>query len=79
MEQITALLDNKRVLAPEKDILEVKNAIVTYEQILYSLTSLCNAHQLLMNRLIKNAGQIRNTEVGIVKGKEIAHITPPAQ
>ncbi len=83
MEQITALLDNKRVLAPEKDILEVKNAIATYEQIatfeLYSLTSLCNAHQLLMNRLIKNAGQIRNTEVGIVKGKEIAHITPPAQ
>lgn len=61
----------------------MKNAIATYEQIAtfepYSLTSLCNAPQLLMNRLIKNAEQIRNTEVRIVKGKEIAHITPPAQ
>lgn len=61
----------------------MKNAIATYEQIAtfepYSLTSLCNAHQLLMNRLINNTRQIRNTEVGIVKEKEIAHITPPAQ
>jgi len=27
IEQVTAILENKRVLAPEKDILEVKNAI----------------------------------------------------
>jgi Fic family protein len=33
VEQVTALINNKRVLAPEKDILEVKNAIATYEQI----------------------------------------------
>lgn len=32
-----------------------------------------------MNRLINNTRQIRNTEVGIVKEKEITHITPPAQ
>ena len=32
-EQITALLENKRVLAPQKDILEVQNAIKVYEQL----------------------------------------------
>ena len=32
-EQITALLENKRVIAPQKDILEVQNAIKVYEQI----------------------------------------------
>ena len=82
VEQITALLDNKRVLAPEKDILEVKNAILTYEQIdKYkpdSIKSLCNAHKQLMNGLVNNAGSIRTTGVGIVKGKEIAHVAPPA-
>ncbi len=82
VEQITALLDNKRILAPEKDILEVKNAILTYEQIdKYkpdSIKSLCNAHKQLMNGLVNNAGSIRTTGVGIVKGKEIAHVAPPA-
>ncbi len=41
VEQVTALINNKRVLAPEKDILEVKNAIATYEQI-DSFISTCN-------------------------------------
>ncbi len=83
VEQITAILDNKRVLAPEKDILEVKNAIETYQQIdsykPYSLTSLCNAHKLLMTELVKNAGELRSTNVGIVKGSEVAHVAPPAR
>ncbi len=82
VEQITAILDNKRVLAPEKDILEVKNAIETYQQIEsytpYSLTSLCKAHKLLMIGLVKNAGELRSTHVGIVKGSEVAHVAPPA-
>jgi Fic family protein len=82
VEQITAILDNKRVLAPQKDILEVKNAIETYEQIAnykpYSLKSLCTAHRQLMKGLVDNAGKIRTTGVGIIKGKEVAHVAPPA-
>ncbi len=83
VEQITALIENKRVLAPEKDILEVKNAIVTYEQLEsfkpYSLDSLCQAHKLLMTDLIPNAGKLRTTSVGIVKGSETVHVAPPAE
>lgn len=80
IEQVTALLDNKRVLAPKKDIQEVRNAINTYNQLdkyePYSNTSLCEAHKLLMLGLVDYPGQIRTTNVGIAKGDEIAHIVP---
>lgn len=83
VEQITAILDNKRVLAPEKDILEVKNAIAVYRQLEqfkpYSLASLCKAHKLLTDGTVKNAGRLRASGVGIVKGSEVAHVAPPAQ
>ena len=82
IDQVTALLDNKRVIAPQKDIQEVRNAINTYNQLdkfnAYSFTSLCEAHKLLMFGLVDNAGQIRTSNVGIAKGDEIAHIAPPA-
>lgn len=54
-----ALLNNKRVLAPEKDIKDVKNAIQAYEQLdkykPYSIKSLCGAHRLLTTGLVDNA------------------------
>lgn len=83
VEQVTDLIDNRRVLGPEKDILEVKNAINAYSQLhtfdVYSSQSLLDAHKILMNGLVKNAGKLRNTPVGIVKGKDIAHIAPPSE
>ena len=82
IEQVSALLDNKRVVATQKDIQEVRNAINTYNQLdtfkPYSITSLCQAHKLLMSGLIDNAGQIRTSNVGIAKGDEIAHVAPPS-
>ncbi|WP_299246277.1 Fic family protein [uncultured Aquimarina sp.] len=78
--QITALLDNKRVLAPQKDILEVQNAIKVYELLQklnpYELNDLCKAHKYLMDGLIDTAGKLRTKNVGIVKGSEVAHIAP---
>lgn len=83
VEQITDLIDNKRVLAPHKDILEVKNAIELYSILndfkAYELNSLCRAHGILMNSLIDNAGQFRRTAVGIVKGNNITHVAPPGE
>ena len=82
-EQITALLENKRVIGPKKDILEVHNAIEVYDKIrefsAFSVKSYKKAHKLLMTGLIDNAGEFRKKSVGIVHGKEIAHIAPPAQ
>ena len=81
LDQVTAILDNKRVIAPKKDILEVKNAIKTYESLdsynYASLTSFCKAHATLMNGLIENAGKIRTKSVGILKGSNVTHIAPP--
>ena len=82
VEQITAILDGKRVIAPAKDILEVKNAIDAYQRIEsykpHSLTSLCDAHKILMSGLVARPGQLRTTGVGIMKGSEVAHMAPPA-
>jgi Fic family protein len=79
-EQITALLENKRVIAPQKDILEVQNAIKVYEQLNsfnpFQLKDLKKVHAILMNGLIENAGKLRTTNVGIVKGSKVEHIAP---
>lgn len=81
VEQITDLINNKRVLAPQKDIIEVKNAIELYSKLnefnAYEIDSLCRAHGILMNTLIENAGQFRRTAVGIMKGNNITHVAPP--
>jgi Fic family protein len=81
LDQVTALLDNKRIIAPEKDIAEVKNAIKAYENLKSynptSLTSFCSAHKTLMHGLIENPGKIRTKSVGIIKGAIITHIAPP--
>lgn len=80
-EQITALLDHKRIIGPEKDVLEVLNAIKVYEKLeeykFNSDKSFLKAHLLLMHGLIENAGKYRTTGVGIVKGSKIEHLAPP--
>lgn len=80
-EQITALIENKRVIGPEKDVLEVLNAINVYQNLeaykFYSETSFLKAHRQLMNGLIDSAGKYRTQGVGIVKGSKVEHVAPP--
>lgn len=80
-EQITALIEKKRVLGPKKDVLEVLNAIEIYENLEnYSPDnekSFLKAHQDLMKNLIDDAGKYRNQNVGIVKGSKVEHLAPP--
>ena len=83
LDQITDLINNKRVIAPQKDILEVKNAIKVYSSLdkfnVYSIDSLLAAHKILMDKLIDKPGEIRSTSVGIVKGNNIAHLAPAGE
>jgi len=83
IEQITAILENKLVIGPPKDITEVKNAIQVYNKLhefdSCSMQSFCMAHQILMAGLIESAGRLRSGSVGILKGSEIAHIAPPGE
>lgn len=82
-EQITALVENKRVVGPKKDVLEVLNAIKVYDSIYsfdpYSPKSFLKAHSILMNGLVENAGKFRNKGVGIFQDLNVAHIAPPAE
>lgn len=80
-EQITALIENKRIIGPKKDVLEVLNAIGVYEKLngykFNSEASFLKVHLELMNGLIENAGNYRKQSVGILKGTKIEHIAPP--
>lgn len=80
-EQITAIIENKRVVGPEKDILEVLNALEVYKNINKLKPErekdFLKAHKLLLQKLIKEPGKYRNQSVGIVKGSKVEHIAPP--
>jgi len=80
-EQITAIVENKRVVGPEKDIIEVLNALETYKMLSKfnpnKEKDFLTAHQLLLKNLIEKPGKYRNQGVGIVKGSKVAHVAPP--
>lgn len=79
-EQVTAILDGKRVLGPEKDILEVKNAIVLYDQAasfnILSEKSFCKAHSVMTKGLVNNPGKWRTGNIGVIAGTKVKHVAP---
>jgi len=81
-EQITAILENKRVIGPIRDIKEVENAIQVYNSLSIfkynSLQSFLNAHRMLMAGLIDEPSAFRKGGVGIIKGTKVEHLPPPA-
>lgn len=83
VEQITALLNGKRILGTPAEIKEVKNAYEVYEQLLtfnpFSVSDLLKAHSILMADLVKNAGYFRTGGVGVFKGSRVVHMAPPAE
>ncbi len=81
-EQITAILNGKPVIAPPKEIQEVRNAIKAYEQFQQWQPAceqdLLKAHQVLMAGLIDEVGQYRQGGVGVMSGNQVVHLAPPA-
>nr|WP_223281685.1 Fic family protein [Xenorhabdus griffiniae] len=81
-EQVTAIINGKRVLAPARDIQEVRNAILTYEKLpdwhSSRMTDLLAAHRLLMTGLVDCPGQLRGGDVGIYQEKQLIHMAPLA-
>jgi len=79
--QITALLENKKVVGPKKDVLEVLNAISVYNTLNKykpnSEASFLKAHKTLMDGLLNKPGNYRTESVGIAKNDAVAHIAPP--
>lgn len=82
LEQVTAILEGKQVLGLPREIQEVRNAFVAYEQLPHwkptMVENLLAAHQCLMKGLADDAGQWRSGGVGVFRAKELVHMAPPA-
>lgn len=82
-EQVTALVENKRVLGSKVQVTEVINAISLYEKLSdfdpAKEKDLLKAHAQLLKDLVKNAGRYRSGAVGVFKGTKVSHVAPPAK
>ena len=83
LDQVTALLEGKRVIGRKEEIQEALNAIATYDLMAkfdpFSPESLLEAHQTMMDQLIPDPGKWRTRNVGILKGSKVGHIAPKAE
>lgn len=70
LEQVTAVLNGKHVLAPPKDIAEVKNAYEIYERLdemnPYDVEDLLTAHSIMTRGLVEESGYFRSRPVAVV-------------
>ena len=82
-DEVADIMDGKNVVAPIKQIQEVRNAIRTYE--LYpslnpfDIKDLLKAHEVMMVSLIDRPGRFRHSGVGVFGDKGLVHMAPPAE
>ena len=80
-EEVTALIEGKRVLGSVREIEEVKGAIKAYEMIErydpVKLEDLLSAHRRMMGTLLENAGAYRSGNVGVYGKEGVSHVAPP--
>ena len=79
LEQVTDVIEGRRVLGPPKDIHEVQNAYEAYERVFsmepYRVEDFLKAHELLTQELVKHPGQFRLRDVGIYDASgRVVHI-----
>ncbi len=83
LEQVTEVIAGKRVLAPQREIQEVRNAFAAYEELPkwcdYSRADLLAAHGLMMAGLVDEIGCFRSGKIGIQRGRKMIHLAPPAK
>lgn len=83
IEQVTAIINGKRVLGMPQEIQEVRNAYETYEHMLklnpFSIIDLLKGHGMMMQSLASEAGRFRSGGVGVFNGDKLIHMAPPAK
>ena len=83
LDQVSDVINGKRVLGPPENIREVKNAYEAYERVSkldpYSVKNLLYAHKLMMEGLVKEAGRFRSGNVGVYAGDRLIHAGTPAR
>ena len=81
LQQVTDIIDGKRVFGPPKEIEEVKNAKAAYAVLEkvdpYSVKDILKVHGLMVGGLTPQAGRFRTVEVGVYSGKKLVHAGLP--
>lgn len=82
LDQISDIIEGKKVLGPVREIAEVHGAIKAYENLprfaMASEDDLLEAHRLMMEEVLPKSGAYRRGSVGIKKGGEVIHVAPQA-
>jgi Fic family protein len=78
LDAVTAVIEGKWVAGKQTEIKEVKNAYEAYDQIMtfdpYAIADFLEAHRLMSQGLVKEAGQFRSGDVGVFAGDRAVHI-----
>ncbi len=79
--KVTNLINGKRVLGTVREIEEVKGAVKAYDNLdTFSYKKekdLLQAHRLLMQNILENAGAYRSSNVGVGGKDGVTHVAPP--
>lgn len=82
LDQVTAVIEGKRVLGLQREVREVKNAFAAYQSLPqwlpYRSKDLLATHGLMLKGICQDAGQFRQRGVGIYHGSQLVHMAPPA-
>jgi Fic family protein len=83
LDQVSAILDGKRVLGPPDEIREVKNAFAAYKELEninpYDIKDLLKIHNLMTENLIEESGKFRTGAVGVFEKEKVIHVAPQAE
>ena len=83
LEQVTDVINGRRVAGSPSEILEVKNAFAAYSRIEnfepFSVSDFLMAHKLMMSGLVADAGRFRNQGAGLYDGIKLVHAAPQAK
>src|SRR5574344_1210237 len=81
-DEVRDIIAGKTIVAPIKQIQEVKHAIRTYELFseldAFSVKDLLKAHGVMMQAIIDDAGRFRHGGVGVFGEQGLIHMAPPA-
>jgi len=76
--EVTAVVEGKLVAGKQEEIKEVKNAYQAYDKIMtyspYAVKDFLNAHKLMTDGLVKEAGKFRSGDVGVFDGDVVLHV-----
>mgnify|MGYP002767562229 CR=1 FL=1 len=80
--EVRDIINGKNIVAPIKEIQEVKNAIKTYEMYphldAFKENDLLKAHAQMMEAIIDHPGKYRRGGVGVFSEHGLVHMAPPA-